>query len=514
MANEEHLKILEKGVRVWNRWRKANPEKKPDLSNVNFKEAITTGADLRNANFSKADLSESILRETLLCYANLSEAILSGADLSETDLSNARLYRTNFSAVKANPISGLIPPRNLCGAKLNRSNLTGANLTEANLCDTELRGANLRGATLNYAAFNSADLREADLSNAYLERIEFGGANLSGVNLSESNLRFAFFMYADLSNANLYKADLKRAKLQYANLTSASLNGADIINAKLDEAVLIGTDLSNIDLRGRDFTEKDLRGVNLYNVKLQTARLLYANLDEANLTGACLWEAQLGGWSIKGVICEYVYWDKEAKEITYYQPGDFERLFCEQKKIKLFYKDGANLLEIATLPSIIKNLEEKHPGCKLSFQSIEETSGGAIATLVLEESKDIAVEEVEAVRALIQADAERDVQALRLALESKDKNIAELRGEVQALDRTIDKLIKQVVSTTVIGDTYNISGQIGAAGRGALAHDIHLNQIVNEANSEVKTQIQGERNIAIDGDAGESSISTGDKEND
>jgi hypothetical protein len=148
-----------------------------------------------------------------------------------------------------------------------------------------------------------------------------------------------------------------------------------------------------------------------------------------NLTGVCLWESQRAEWSIKGVICEYIYWDKGVEEKTFYQPGDFERLFSEQNKIKLFYKDGANLLEIATLPSIIKNLEEKHPGCKLSFQSIEETSGGTIATLVLEESKEIAVEEVEAVRAVIQADAERDVQTLRHALECKEIDIAQLQGE-------------------------------------------------------------------------------------
>ena len=184
------------------------------------------------------------------------------------------------------------------------------------------------------------------------------------------------------------------------------------------------------------------------------------------------------------VICEYVYWDKEAKEKTFYQPGDFERLFSESKKIKLFYKDGANLLEIATLPSLIKNLEEKHPGCKLSFQSIEETSGGAIATLVLEESKDIAVEEIEAIRAVIQAEAEHNINALRLALESKDKDIAELQIEVKTLDRVIDKFIKKA-GKTIMGDAYKISGQAGAVGPNAHAHDNTFNQLVNQINQSI-----------------------------
>ena len=34
MANKEHLAILKQGVEVWNKWRKENPEIKPDLSDV------------------------------------------------------------------------------------------------------------------------------------------------------------------------------------------------------------------------------------------------------------------------------------------------------------------------------------------------------------------------------------------------------------------------------------------------------------------------------------------------
>ena len=32
MANPEHLKILEQGVEIWNKWRKKNLEIEPDLS--------------------------------------------------------------------------------------------------------------------------------------------------------------------------------------------------------------------------------------------------------------------------------------------------------------------------------------------------------------------------------------------------------------------------------------------------------------------------------------------------
>jgi hypothetical protein len=60
------------------------------------------------------------------------------------------------------------------------------------------------------------------------------------------------------------------------------------------------------------------------------------------------------------------------------------------------------------------------------------------------------------------------------------------------------------------GDTYNISGQAGAAGPNAHAHDNTFNQIVNEENFEVNQQVQGNRNVVIGGNVSGSTIITGD----
>lgn len=354
-----------------------------------------------------------------------------------------------------------------------------------------------------------------DLSEAYLSDLILDGAYLSNTNFYRANLFKANLIGADLfaanlSGANLSEANLSEAILTEANLHSAKLNRAILRDAQIVLASLCYTNLSEADLTGANLFGADLMEANISKANLKDARFLATRLIEANLNGATLsqtwlWETQRSKWSIKGIICESVYWDRDAKEKTFYQPGDFERLFSEQNKIKLFYKDGANLLEIATLPSIIKNLEEKHPGCKLSFQSIEETSGGAIATLVLEESKDIAVEEIEAVRATIQADAERDVQSLRYALESKEIDNARLQGEVQALDRTIKTMLSNLQPVI-----YNISSPVGAAGHNAHTQDSNLNQIVNAENSSVETQIQGVGNTAIS-DVSDSSIIIGDE---
>ncbi len=71
MANEEHLKILKRGVEQWNKWRSEN-------------------CTLENP--IRVDLS----------YADLRDANLAGADLKGADLTGASLSGANFQGAKYN----------------------------------------------------------------------------------------------------------------------------------------------------------------------------------------------------------------------------------------------------------------------------------------------------------------------------------------------------------------------------------------------------------------------------
>ena len=163
MANEEHVNILKQGVAAWNKWRKENPDVKPDLSNAE---------GLKAANLRKADFA----------LANLQGAELSGADL--------------YGAI-------------LVGANLDRAILMGAHLQEA-----VLTGATLRHAYLKNVNLRDADLFTADLALANLEAVTFDGADINGANLRDANLR----------NANLANVkSLKSEQLAGADLTGAKL---------------------------------------------------------------------------------------------------------------------------------------------------------------------------------------------------------------------------------------------------------------------------------------------------
>ncbi|MGZ8886636.1 MAG: pentapeptide repeat-containing protein, partial [Halobacteriota archaeon] len=69
MANQSHVHMLQQRVSVWNQWRAAHPEIRPDLSG-----AYLTGVDLTEADLTEADLTKANLRGTDLTQAGLHAA--------------------------------------------------------------------------------------------------------------------------------------------------------------------------------------------------------------------------------------------------------------------------------------------------------------------------------------------------------------------------------------------------------------------------------------------------------
>ncbi len=201
MANPEHLKILEQGVTVWNKWREENPEVKPDLRETNFFKR-----NFSEANFSDTDLSE----------ANLSEASLSEAFLLNTNLFKANLTKATF--VDAN----------LRGANLSFANLSASDLMDANCRRANFSFANLSASDLMDANCYRANFFQANLFKAILSGADFSSADFRGANIAEADLTGADFLVANLSGANLFRAKLYGVRFIGTNLTSTKLDGAKI----------------------------------------------------------------------------------------------------------------------------------------------------------------------------------------------------------------------------------------------------------------------------------------------
>jgi uncharacterized protein YjbI with pentapeptide repeats len=253
MANQEHLDMLEQGVKIWNQWREEHPEFEPDLKEAslkekNLKEVNLTKADLQKANLRGADLTKANLRGADLSNANLWDTILSEAVLNETILVEAYLYGANLTKAdlsKALLFKAWLEKANLSGAELPGVHLGGADLAEANL-----RGAKLTKATLNGTSFAGADLSEADLSGSDLSWSNLSGANLSQTNLTGCRIYAISAWNVQLEGAiqsNLIITNEKEPVITVDNLKIAQfiyllLNNEqirDVINTLTMKAVLI-----------------------------------------------------------------------------------------------------------------------------------------------------------------------------------------------------------------------------------------------------------------------------------
>lgn len=255
MANEEHLNILKQGLAVWNKWRKENPQVRPDLS----------GADLRGADFSKPEIVQrhgtgKFLHGLILQRSRNIDPTQFGLDLHDADLSGARLNETNLK--QAYLLRAILK-----GAKLTQADLRAADFIEADLTEATLVEADLRGANLGLSKLFKANLRDANLRGAQLAQAKMGGAILTG---------------ADLRKAHLNHADLSGADLSYANLTGSILWGATLTGADLTQCQLVRTDFANAKMAGcRVF------GTSVWRVGLGGAiqkELIITQADEATIT--------------------------------------------------------------------------------------------------------------------------------------------------------------------------------------------------------------------------------------
>jgi Pentapeptide repeats (8 copies) len=235
-----------------------------------------------------------------------------------------------------------------------------------------------------------------------------------------------------------------------------------------------------------DFNRADLREANLTE-----AALINACLDGADLTGAQLWETQRGGWSIKNVICRVAYWDRDGKEPTEYEEGEFERIFAEKPRIVLRYAGGISPIDLLALPLVVERLQAEYPGSVLQIHSMQNDAGGASVTITVEDRENRGTEafatEVEALR--------RDLLTIQHRLRSEESVRLTIEAKYQAviadvlpilLERAVPKreiYIGQLTGPIAIEDivmsrdTYNIPGQAGAVGPGAHAEKNTFQQI-------------------------------------
>ena len=167
LANPEHVAKLKEGIAAWNKWREENPRIRPDLTRLDFNQALI-GTDMWGGPWDdekRVDLGaspgwyEGPFRPPVnFSKVDLWLANLSGARLEAIDFRRARLTGANLSRA------------DLWGADIRMALLRGANLTEARLSGVvytrrelldKCRGIQGVGTTHGYARL-SRDLLDQD----------------------------------------------------------------------------------------------------------------------------------------------------------------------------------------------------------------------------------------------------------------------------------------------------------------------------------------------------------------
>jgi uncharacterized protein YjbI with pentapeptide repeats len=201
MADQEQVKLLKKGSKAWNAWRKKNPQVEVELDG-----ALLNGIDLNGVNLAGAKLNEVLLSDANLHGANLRNASLHGSWFNGTDLSEAQLGGANF----------------------NRAELIGANL----------RKADLRGTDLGEAILGSTIIAQVDLSQTHgLESIEHLAPSIiaaDAIKLSKGEIPEAFLRGCGLGDwevesAKLYKPGLSNQEIININYKIFDLRASQSI---------------------------------------------------------------------------------------------------------------------------------------------------------------------------------------------------------------------------------------------------------------------------------------------
>lgn len=221
---------------------------KINLSGIQLRGAILTGANFHGSQFSSAGLDRRFGTFDDV-KADLSGALLADANLSEAFLPSAIMEKTDLS----------------------RANLNQANLSNSNLIDANLSSAQLIGADLSYANLSQAKLTGANLVSADFAQVQLGGGRLGQAIAKAANFQGANFVHptlgaADLQGADFREANLSNANLQNANLSTANLTGANLANAQLQNANFQDADLTGADLRGANLAGANLQGAIFANV--------------------------------------------------------------------------------------------------------------------------------------------------------------------------------------------------------------------------------------------------------
>ncbi len=184
MANEEHLNILRRGSDIWNAWRVANRDIRPELRQVDFEHELRSGtdyygvADLSGFDFSGCDLHGIVWRNSIIDNCSFDDCQINYADLCFSNFLNCTFRGTSMRVTK------------IGSASFDECTFQNADLSYCSAEETSFRGSSISDSFLNHVQLVKADLSGAVLTNTCVYGIsawdlELKGAKQNGLVIAE-----------------------------------------------------------------------------------------------------------------------------------------------------------------------------------------------------------------------------------------------------------------------------------------------------------------------------------------
>ena len=217
--NSEHQNIINKGAKVWNDWRKSNPEIIPDLSDWYCVYSRDDVPDLTGVDLSHAKLKGVYIQGNDRDWPDEYAPTFENANFEFADLSESDMFHTHFQ---------------------------NANLRNANFSKAKLQSMHFNGADLSYATFSTADLKWVGFEGAKLEQTNFEGASLTDIKIP--NVKSWSPIINESTTATAIEVDVEdKGKisvddLELAQMFSLLLNTdklKNLINVATEKVVLI-----------------------------------------------------------------------------------------------------------------------------------------------------------------------------------------------------------------------------------------------------------------------------------
>ena len=177
-----------------------------------FKKTELGGADFKGANLVKAIFINTDLSGLDFSGCRAGSAVFMGVFGREADFSGADLTKSRFIKKTC------LPKVNFSGAIMNRACLMDSEFSQGRFSKVRLGKGFVQDCKMD-----GADFYLAMAPGARLTKTDFTGAKMKGLNLMQGSLRKARLVDADLSHANLYGVDLYKAVIGNTNFRRANM---------------------------------------------------------------------------------------------------------------------------------------------------------------------------------------------------------------------------------------------------------------------------------------------------